>query len=145
MMGEVQTYQYWLLQRVRFPDCGAELAAGYLAYHRQAQHGVARGDLKDPPPPHPHPPYEDRTCQISFLRAARDTAFPVGGCPGRSMRRSTLRLHFLHRHVRDTVVILEQGSHPLRRCPKCDIFLNVVCSTTCTSPRKYDPGESRRV
>ena len=33
-----------------------------------------------------------------------------------------MRVHFLHRHVRDTVVILEDGkiSHP--RCPRCDML-----------------------
>ena len=38
------------------------------------------------------------------------------------MSRSTLRVHFIHRHVRDTVVILEEGVHPVPRCPKCDIL-----------------------
>ena len=38
------------------------------------------------------------------------------------MSRSTLRVHFMHRHVRDTVVILEEGGHPVPRCPKCDIL-----------------------
>ena len=48
---------------------------------------------------------------------------PVRCYPGRATIRSTLRVHSLHRHLQDTVVILEEGSHPLPRCPKCDIFI----------------------
>ena len=34
-----------------------------------------------------------------------------------------LQVHFLHRNVRDTVVILEEGNlfHP--RCPRCDMLV----------------------
>ena len=35
----------------------------------------------------------------------------------------TLRVHFVHRHVQDTIVVLEEGNHPLLCCPKCDIFV----------------------
>ena len=30
-------------------------------------------------------------------------------------------VHFVHRHVHDTVVILEEGNLPLPRCPRCDL------------------------
>ena len=32
-----------------------------------------------------------------------------------------MRVHFLHRHVHDTVVMLEEGNLPLPRCPRCDL------------------------
>ena len=32
-----------------------------------------------------------------------------------------MRVHFVHRHVHDTVVILEEGNLPLPRCPRCDL------------------------
>ena len=32
-----------------------------------------------------------------------------------------MRVHFLHWHVHDTVVILEEGNLPLPRCPQCDL------------------------
>ena len=35
--------------------------------------------------------------------------------------RAAMRVHFLHRHVHDTVVILEEGNLPLPRCPRCDL------------------------
>ena len=30
-----------------------------------------------------------------------------------------LRVHFVHRHVRDTLVVLEEGNQPIPRFPKC--------------------------
>ena len=32
-----------------------------------------------------------------------------------------MRVHFVHRHVHDTVVILEEGNLSLPRCPRCDL------------------------
>ena len=34
-----------------------------------------------------------------------------------------MRVHFWHRHVRDTVVILEEGNLPHPCCPLCDIMV----------------------
>ena len=32
-----------------------------------------------------------------------------------------MQVHFVHRHVHDTVVILEEGNLPLPWCPRCDL------------------------
>ena len=34
-----------------------------------------------------------------------------------------MRVHFWHRHVRDNVVILDEGNLPHRRCPLCDMLV----------------------
>ena len=41
------------------------------------------------------------------------------------MTRTKLRIHFVHRHVRDTVVITEEGNHPHPhpRCPAYEMVL----------------------
>ena len=46
---------------------------------------------------------------------------PVERCPGVLAARAAMRVHFMHRHVNDTVVILEEGNLPLPRCPQCDL------------------------
>ena len=38
-----------------------------------------------------------------------------------SETRAALRVHFVHRHVHDTVVLLEEGNLPLPWCPRCDL------------------------
>ena len=32
-----------------------------------------------------------------------------------------MRVHFVHRHVHGTMVMLEEGNLPLPRCPQCDL------------------------
>ena len=46
---------------------------------------------------------------------------PVEGCPGVLATRAAMRVHFVHRHVHDTMVILDEGNLPLPRCPRCDL------------------------
>ena len=35
-----------------------------------------------------------------------------------------MKVHFIHRHVWDTVGILEEGNLPHPRCPRCDILVS---------------------
>ena len=35
--------------------------------------------------------------------------------------RAAMWVHFVHRHVHDTVVILEEGNLPLPQCPRFDL------------------------
>ena len=46
---------------------------------------------------------------------------PVEECPGVLATRAAMRVHFVHRHVHDMVVILEEGNLPLPRCHRCDL------------------------
>ena len=51
------------------------------------------------------------------------TEFPVEGFPGRAGTRTAMRVHFWRRHVRDTIIILEEGNLPHPRCENCDMFV----------------------
>ena len=42
-------------------------------------------------------------------------------CPGVSETRTDMRVHFVHQHVHDTVVMLEEGNLPLPQCPRCNL------------------------
>ena len=42
---------------------------------------------------------------------------PVEGCPGGEATRTAMRVHFMHWHVLDTIVIVEEGNPPHPRCP----------------------------
>ena len=39
------------------------------------------------------------------------------------MTKTAMQVHFLQRHVLDTVVILEEGNLPHPRCTRCDILI----------------------
>lgn len=49
---------------------------------------------------------------------------PTDGCPFTATDRTELRKHFATRHVRDNLVIVEEG--PLPRCEDCDMFVPAV-------------------
>ena len=59
--------------------------------------------------------------KISFPAKDGSRQYPLEGCPGVSAKRAAMRVHFVHRHVHDTVVILEEGNLPLPRCPQCGL------------------------
>ena len=48
---------------------------------------------------------------------------PVEGCPGRTGTRTVMWMHFCSRHVRDIVIILEEGNLPHPRCSRCDMLI----------------------
>ena len=49
---------------------------------------------------------------------------PLEGGLGGASNHTNLRVHFAHRHVRDTIVILAEGNQPYSRCLKCDMFVS---------------------
>ena len=49
---------------------------------------------------------------VSFLSGEVPRKFPIKECRGQAATRAALRLNFLHRHIRDTMVILEDDNLP---------------------------------
>ena len=106
------------------PECKVELADGSLAAHEQAQNS------KERPPQWATPPYtpDPRLYRVSFPISAGSIGFIVGGCKGRVTTRTNLRIHFVHRHIGNMVLILEGGNRPHPFCPSwtgpaCDMFV----------------------
>ena len=64
-----------------------------------------------------NPGEELRTYRMAFLTAEVPWNFPVEGCPERAATMMAIRVQFFHRHVRDTVIILEEGNLPHPRSP----------------------------
>ena len=92
-------------------DFGKELTNGSLVAHRQTQHSVVKGGLwqeaeeefgGDGP----------RTYRMAFPAKAGPRPGPVEGCSGRASTQTAMMVHLWNRHVRDTVVILEEGKLP---------------------------------
>ena len=46
---------------------------------------------------------------------------PVEGYPGALSSRKAMRVQFVHQHVHNTVVMLEEGNLPLPQCTWCDL------------------------
>ena len=64
-----------------------------------------------------------RTYRMEFTARAGSRPCPVERCSGQASTRTEMRVQFWHRHVRDTMVILEEGntSHPW--LPLCDMLV----------------------
>ena len=58
---------------------------------------------------------------MSFPAKGGPRQCPLEGCPGTLATRMSMRMHFVHRHIHDTVVMLEEGNLPLPRCPRCNL------------------------
>ena len=102
--GEGPTHRERKKERVDYGECGNEMAAGLLAYHRMTQHGQAKEELwiweasstgGDP-----------QTYRLDFPTKGGSRNCPVEGCPGRAGTRTTMQMHFCSRHFWDIVIIL---------------------------------------
>ena len=80
--------------------------------HCQTQHSVAKGRLGSEGDEADGGGYKPRTYKMAFLTKAEPRPFPVKGCTGRASTRTEMRVHFWHQHVRDIMVILEEGNIP---------------------------------
>ena len=79
--------------------------------HHQTQHGVTKDSLGqevDEVAKGDNP----STYRMAFTAKAVPRPCPVEGCSGQASKQTEMTVHFWHRHVRDTVVILEEGNPP---------------------------------
>ena len=65
---------------------------------------------------------EPRIYHMDFPAKVGPWSYPVEGCPGQAATRTAMRVHFLHRHVLDTLVILVEVNLPHPLCPRCDML-----------------------
>ena len=114
--GEGSSFKERQRGRVLCPECRKEFPKGSLVMHRQTQHGVTKGGLVlegDEADGVDNP----RTYILAFPAKTRPRPCSVKGCSGRALTRTEMKVHFWHRHFKDTVVILEEGNIPHPRCP----------------------------
>ena len=121
MTGEGPTNQDRQKERVQCGECGKEMAVVLLGSHRMTQHGQAAEDRwiweasitgGDP-----------QTYRMAFLTKGGPRSCPVEGCLGWAGTRTAMQMQFCNRHVRDVVIILEEGNLPHPRCSRCDILV----------------------
>ena len=113
MKGEGPSY--WERQRVRV-QCkyfGEEMGLRFLAGHMQTQHVRAAKGRRIWAATSPGK--EPRTYRMDFLTAGGTRNCPVEGFLGRAVTGMLMRVQFIHHHVWDTVVILEEGKLPQPR------------------------------
>ena len=99
------------------------------------------GNLVDAHPPTPPP----RLYRVSFPRAYGLVGCLVEGCRGQASTRTNLRIHFVHFHMRYTIIILEEGN---RHHPFCSLRAYRSCGVALVHRRprnKHVAGRSEGV
>ena len=69
------------------------------------------------------PDGEPHTYQMNLQTTGQTWGFRSEGCRGRATTRMMKRVNFMHRHVCDTVIILEEDNLPHLQCPRCDMLV----------------------
>ena len=111
VMIEGRSYHERQGERVQCPGCGKDLVKGSLSIHHQTQHGVARGGAgKKDDDGDGNGGDKTRTFRMKSPKKAGPKPCPFEGCSNRAETRTSMWVHLWHRHVRDTMVILEEGT-----------------------------------
>ena len=63
------------------------------------------------------------TFRMESLAKGSPWSCPLEGCPVRVAMRTAMQVHFLHQHVLNNVVILEEGNLPHPWCARCNILV----------------------
>ena len=118
--GMGPTYRERLKGQVACGECREMLATGSLSSHMMTQHRraveIRRQWSTSAAGIGPE------TYKMYFPAKGGPQKCLVTGCPGRVAMRTAMQVHFVHRHVLDTVVILEKGNSPHPRCAQCDML-----------------------
>ena len=97
------------------------MTLGLLAVHLQMQHMKATGGRRHRVTTTPS--RDPRTYKTSFPTFGGPRNCPAKGCRVQAAIRTVIQVNYFHRHVQDTVIIMEEGNLPHTRCPRCNILV----------------------
>ena len=117
---------------MEFPEFRLEVATGSLMAHCHIQNSVVHGyHVGVHPPPGGRTKftrflYQNICCgsSVSFPKRMLRLRCPVEECLGGASNRANPWVHFVHRRMWDTIVILEEENQPYPRCTQCDMFVS---------------------
>ena len=118
LTGEGKSYTERQHEWVECAECGEQLAVRSMSSHLVTRHGKAARRRCQ------WTPQKDTGAQIyrmSFPTKGGPRRCHVEGCPGTLSTRNAMQVHFVHWHVQDIVVMLEEGNFPHPRCARCDM------------------------
>ena len=140
--------KFWERQRMRAQCPKMELRSRRGCFWRTVRDipswdGGTRGGHSLPLPLHP---WEDQTYQVSLPKLLLRLRCLIEGCLGGASNRYNIQVHFAHRHVRDTIVILEEGKWPYTCFPKYDMIMPHKAQNVWHLVNKcFHQGEERKL
>ena len=108
-MGEGKSYKERQRNWVECAECGEQLAVGSMSSHLMNQYDKVAGRRRQWTP---QTEAGSQVYRMSFLTKGGPRRCPMEGCPWKQGTRTSMRVHFVHRHVLDTMVMLEEGNFP---------------------------------
>ena len=108
ILGVGPSNRYRCKDQVACGKCGEMLEVGSLSSHLMTQHASAEERQRQWTTTAARS--GPQSYQMSFPTKGGPHKCPVEGCPGRMATRTAMRVHFVHRHVLNTVVIMEEGN-----------------------------------
>ena len=63
------------------------------------------------------------THRVSFPRVLKSVACSVDGCPPRKNNPGRIREHFIYRHWKSNVILIQEGPEPLPRCDHRGMYM----------------------
>ncbi len=157
MGGEGMSYREKSTEKAICDRCGEHVARQYLTKHQQtakcgkaskeARVAAATGEetATEDEPRSSDEEEEPKTYRVSMADGNKaEQLCPVEGCDYAGKSRFEMRRHFRSRHLKDTIIVEEEGQLP--RCGKCGIFQKSVglkhqASVDC---KRYTESRERR-
>jgi hypothetical protein len=131
--GKGETHRERSLKKVECDHCGCLVSKQYLPKHKMTPkcrkskpiaHPAGRATEVEEALPLQEPAREYR---VSISGSGpKGTQCPVENCGCRPTTNNSMRTHFRNKHLQHIIIIEEEGSRPLPRCPLCGIHGNSV-------------------
>ena len=98
------------------------MVASLLRHHMYRYHGIfltqSRGvDVRGG---------GSETYVVSLLQILKSVECPVEGCPARANNPGRLRYHFMYRHCKAKVAIIQEVLKPLMRYNQCGMYMHAA-------------------
>ena len=121
-MGEGVTFREWKKSKVSCATCGVTVAASYIKAHMARSCGIYVPHMRGVDEVGGVP----TTYVMSFPKVIQEVICPVPECPTVAYRARRLCKHFMLRHFRSKVALVQEGKEMLPRCDLCGMHMPVM-------------------
>ena len=119
MTGDGETFRERKKTRVSCTLCGVTMAASYLNTHVSRSHGICFSLTRGVDEVGGGP----SIYLVSFPRVLQEVKCPVTGRPVVAHSAGRLRKHFMYRHFRFKVAVVQEVAEPLPHCDLCGMHM----------------------
>ena len=121
-MGEGGTFWEQNKNRVNCVECGGEMAMSLIGHHMERTHNIVLSqtwglDIGKG---------GSEIYVVSYSRVLKLVVYTEDGCLSRENNPGRLREHFIYRHWKSKLVIIQEGPEPFPRFHHCGMHMPAV-------------------